>query len=91
VLVGSPRHADAWLVTGVLKPEVAAEGCLKYMPRLPSRVWYRGRHVYLRASTCSATPTTRSAYDKHLRPAFIPAAAKPEAMILGVVRALGKL
>lgn len=93
VLVGSPRHADALLVTGVLNrkslPRVLEVYAQTSKPCLVIGIGTCtcGKHLF-RNSYNSVGP-----YDKYLPVhALIPGCPpKPEAMILGVVRALGKL
>jgi membrane-bound hydrogenase subunit mbhJ len=93
VLVGSPRHADALLVTGVLNR--------KNLPRV-LEVYEQASKPCLVICIGSCTSNTHifrnsynvvGPYDKHLPVhAFVPGCPpKPEAMILGVVKALGKL
>lgn len=93
VLVGSPRHADALLVTGVLNRkslprvmevyEQAAKPCLV----IAVGTCTCNKHIF-RNSYNAVGP-----YDKYLPVhAYIPGCPpKPEAMILGVVKALSKL
>ncbi len=93
VLVGSPRHADALLVTGVLNrkslPRVLEVYQQTPKPCLVIAVGTCtcGKHLF-RNSYNAVGP-----YDKYMPVhAFIPGCPpKPEAMILGVVRALSKL
>ena len=93
VLVGSPRHADALLVTGVLNR--------KNLPRV-MEVYEQTSKPCLVIGIGSCTCNTHifrnsynvvGPYDKHLPVhAYIPGCPpKPEAMILGVVKALSKL
>ncbi|MFO7676380.1 MAG: NADH-quinone oxidoreductase subunit NuoB [bacterium] len=93
VLVGSPRHADALLVTGVINRkslprvlevyEQAAKPCLVICVGSCTS----DKHIF-RNSYNAVGP-----YDKYLPVhAYIPGCPpRPEAMLLGVVKALGKL
>ncbi|MFO7639172.1 MAG: NADH-quinone oxidoreductase subunit NuoB [bacterium] len=93
VLVGSPRHADALLVTGVINRkslprvlevyEQAAKPCLVICVGSCTC----DKHIF-RNSYNAVGP-----YDKHFPVhAYIPGCPpKPEAMLLGVVKALSKL
>jgi Ni,Fe-hydrogenase III small subunit len=93
VLVGSPRHADALLVTGVLNR--------KSLPRV-LRVYEQTPKpcLVIGVGTCTsskhmfkASYNTVGPYDKYIPvDVYIPGCPpKPEAIILGVVKALGKL
>ena len=93
VLVGSPRHADALLVTGVINRkslprvlevyEQAAKPCLV----IAIGTCACDNHIF-RNSYNAVGP-----YDRYLPVhAYVPGCPpKPEAMILGVVKALSKL
>jgi Ni,Fe-hydrogenase III small subunit len=93
VLVGSPRHADALLVTGVLNR--------KSLPRV-LRVYEQTPKpcLVIGVGTCTCdnhmfTPSYNvvGPYDKHIPvDVFIPGCPpKPEAIISGVVKALKRL
>jgi len=93
VLVGSPRHADALLVTGVLNRK-SLPRVLEVYEQTPKPCLVIcigtctcGNHLF-RNSYNAVGP-----YDKYLPVnAYVPGCPpKPEAMILGVVKALGKL
>jgi membrane-bound hydrogenase subunit mbhJ len=93
VLVGSPRHADALLVTGVINRK-SLPRVLEVYEQTPKPCFVIGigtctsnKHMFSRSYN-SVGP-----YDEHLpMHAYIPGCPpKPEAMILGVVKALGKL
>jgi membrane-bound hydrogenase subunit mbhJ len=93
VLVGSPRHADALLVTGVINR--------KSLPRVLEVYEQTAKPclvICIGTCTCNNHIFRNSynavgPYDKYLPVnAYIPGCPpKPEAMILGVVKALGKL
>ncbi len=93
VLVGSPRHADALLVTGVLNR--------KNLPRVMEVYEQTAKPclvICVGTCTCNTNIFRNSynvvgPYDKYLPvSAYIPGCPpKPEAMILGVVKALSKL
>jgi Ni,Fe-hydrogenase III small subunit len=93
VLVGSPRHADALVVTGVINR--------KSLPRV-MRVYEQTPKpclvIGVGACSCSTHMFTDSynvvgPYNKHLPvDVYIPGCPpKPEAIIAGIVKALGKL
>jgi Ni,Fe-hydrogenase III small subunit len=93
VLVGSPRHADALLVTGFLNR--------KSLPRV-LRVYEQTPKpcLVIGVGTCTCSKHLFSSsynavgpYDKYIPvDVYIPGCPpKPEAIILGVVKALGKL
>ena len=93
LLVGSPRHADALLVTGVLNR--------KSLPRV-LRVYEQTPRpcLVIGVGTCTCSKhlfkssyNAVGPYDKYIPvDVYIPGCPpKPEAIILGVVKALGKL
>jgi Ni,Fe-hydrogenase III small subunit len=93
VLVGSPRHADALLVTGVINR--------KSLPRL-LRVYEQTPKPCLVIGVGACTSSTHmftdsynvvGPYQRHIPvDVWIPGCPpKPEAIIAGVVKALGKL
>jgi Ni,Fe-hydrogenase III small subunit len=93
VLVGSPRHADALLVTGVLNRK-SLPRVLEVYEQTPKPCLVIcigtctcGNHLF-RNSYNAVGP-----YDKYLPVnAYVPGCPpKPEAMILGMVKALSKL
>ena len=93
VLVGSPRHADALLVTGVINRKTLPR-VLKVYEQTPKPCLVIG------VGTCSCSThmfeksyNVVGPYQKHIPvDVYIPGCPpKPEAMILGVVRALQKL
>ena len=93
VLVGSPRHADALLVTGVINR--------KSLPRVMEVYEQTAKPclvICIGSCTCNNHIFRHSynavgPYDKYLPVhAYVPGCPpKPEAMILGVVKALSKL
>ena len=93
VLVGSPRHADALLVTGVLNRK-SLPRVLEVYEQTPKPCLV----ICIGTCTCGNQLFRNSynavgPYDKYLPVnAYIPGCPpKPEAMILGVVKALSKL
>ena len=93
VLVGSPRHADVLLVTGVLNRK-SLPRVLRVYEQTPKPCLVIG----VGTCTCSkhmfrASYNTVGPYDKYIPvDVFIPGCPpKPEAIILGVVKALNKL
>ncbi|MBS4015918.1 MAG: NADH-quinone oxidoreductase subunit NuoB [Candidatus Latescibacteria bacterium] len=93
VLVGSPRHADALLVTGVLNRK-SLPRVLRVYEQTPKPCLVIG----IGSCTCDIHIFKNSynvvgPYGKHLPvDVFIPGCPpKPEAMILGIVKALSKL
>jgi len=93
VLVGSPRHADALLVTGVLNRK-SLPRVLRVFEQTPKPCLVIG------VGTCSCDThmfkdsyNVVGPYDKHIPVnVYIPGCPpKPEAIILGVVKALQKL
>lgn len=93
VLVGSPRHADALLVTGVINRKTLPR-VLEVYEQTPKPCLVIGvgtctcnNHIFLNSYNAVGP------YDKYMPvSAYVPGCPpKPEAMILGVVRALGKL
>jgi len=93
VLVGSPRHADALLVTGVINR--------KTLPRVIQVYQQTPKPcLVIGVGTCSCSKhmfedsyNVVGPYDKHIPvDVYIPGCPpKPEAIILGVVKALQKL
>ncbi len=93
VLVGSPRHADALLVTGVINR--------KTLPRIIQVYEQTPKPcLVIGVGTCACDThmfkdsyNVVGPYDKHIPvDVYIPGCPpKPEAIILGVVRALQKL
>jgi Ni,Fe-hydrogenase III small subunit len=93
VLVGSPRHADALLVTGVINRKILPR-VLRVYEQTPKPCLVIG------VGTCSCNPhlfedsyNLAGPYDKHLPvDVYIPGCPpKPEAIIMGIVKALGRL
>ncbi len=93
VLVGSPRHADALLVTGVVNR--------KSLPRVLEVYQQTAKPclvIAIGSCACNCHIFRNSynvvgPYDRHIPVhAYVPGCPpKPEAMILGVVKALSKL
>lgn len=93
VLVGSPRHADALLVTGVINR--------KSLPRVLEVYEQTSKPcLVIAVGTCACNNhifrnsyNAVGPYDKHIPVhAYVPGCPpKPEAMILAVVKALSKL
>ena len=93
LLVGSPRHADALLVTGVLNRK-SLPRVLRVYEQTPKPCLVIG----VGTCTCSkhmfnASYNAVGPYDKYIPvDVYIPGCPpKPEAIILGVVKALSKL
>jgi Ni,Fe-hydrogenase III small subunit len=93
VLVGSPRHADALLVTGVINKK-----CLPRVIETYQSVPKPCLVIGVGACSCNCHMFTDSynvvgPYQKHIPvDVFIPGCPpKPEAIIAGVVKALSKL
>jgi len=93
VLVGSPRHADALLVTGVINRKTLPR-VIRVYEQTPKPCLVIG----VGACSCSKHMFEDSynvvgPYDKHIPvDVYIPGCPpKPEAIILGVVKALQKL
>ena len=93
LLVGSPRHADALLVTGVLNRK-ARERVLRVYEQTAKPC------LVIAVGTCACNPNifrnsynVVGPYDKHLPVnAYIPGCPpKPEALIMGVAKLLGAL
>lgn len=93
VLVGSPRHADALLVTGVINRK-SLPRVLEVYEQTPKPC------LVIAIGTCACNNhifrnsyNAVGPYDKYIPVhAYIPGCPpKPEAMIMGVVRALSKL
>ncbi len=93
VLVGSPRHADALLVTGVINrkslPRVLEVYQQTPKPCLVIAIGTCACNCHIFRNSYNAV----GPYDKYIPVhAYIPGCPpKPEAMILGVVKALSKL
>ncbi len=93
VLVGSPRHADALLVTGVINRKTLPR-VLDLYGQVPKPCLVIG------VGTCACDPhlfadsyNLAGPYDRHLPvDVYIPGCPpKPEAIILGIVKALKRL
>jgi len=93
VLAGSPRHADALLVTGVINRKTLPR-VLKVYEQTPKPCLVIG------IGTCSCSPhmfedsyNLAGPYDRHLPvDIYIPGCPpKPEAIIMGIVKALRRL